>query len=87
MDADRLLVGVSQGFVSCLKKIVDEGTAKCPCFDHAAGDPVEDAIVVNSSHSIVIVEGNYLLLGFAPSRQSCMCYTLLGVYWKKLAWK
>uniref|UniRef100_A0A7S1T861 Phosphoribulokinase/uridine kinase domain-containing protein n=2 Tax=Tetraselmis chuii TaxID=63592 RepID=A0A7S1T861_9CHLO len=56
----------STGFVSCLKKIVDEGTAKCPSFDHAAGDPVEDAIVVNSSHSIVIVEGNYLLLDLPP---------------------
>ena len=32
-------------------------------FDHAEGDPVEDAITVEPSHKIVIVEGSFLLLG------------------------
>ncbi|CAN0440191.1 unnamed protein product [Ectocarpus sp. 12 AP-2014] len=33
-----------------------------PGFDHATGDPVENQWVVQPSHSVVIVEGNYLLL-------------------------
>lgn len=34
-----------------------------PSFDHAAGDPVDGDIVIEPRHSIVLVEGNYLLLG------------------------
>lgn len=34
-----------------------------PSFDHAVGDPVPGAIVIEPSHTIVLVEGNYLLLG------------------------
>lgn len=34
-----------------------------PSFDHAAGDPVLGAIVIEPRHTIVLVEGNYVLLG------------------------
>ncbi|KAJ5668688.1 hypothetical protein N7462_009758 [Penicillium macrosclerotiorum] len=35
---------------------------RAPAFDHKAKDPVEDGMVVTPDASIVIVEGNYLLL-------------------------
>ncbi|KAF3662517.1 putative E3 ubiquitin-protein ligase RGLG1-like isoform X1 [Capsicum annuum] len=49
--------------LECLKTLKDQGSVYCPSFDHGVGDPVEDDIFVNLQHKIVIVEGNYLLLG------------------------
>lgn len=37
-----------------------------PSFQHGVGDPVEDSLVVAPHHTLVLVEGNYLLIG-APS--------------------
>jgi pantothenate kinase len=37
-----------------------------PSFDHAAKDPVENAISISSRSRIVIVEGNYTLLNQSP---------------------
>lgn len=34
-----------------------------PSFDHGVGDPVPNAIQVIPQNKIVLVEGNYLLLG------------------------
>ena len=34
-----------------------------PSFDHGVGDPVPDAVQVIPQNKIVLVEGNYLLLG------------------------
>mmetsp|Transcript_66564 Transcript_66564/g.210690 ORF Transcript_66564/g.210690 Transcript_66564/m.210690 type:complete len:351 (-) Transcript_66564:259-1311(-) len=63
-DAPRLL--------ACLKDIrAARGEVRVPSFDHAEGDPVEDAISVQSHHRVVLVEGNYLLLeepGWAQMR-------------------
>ncbi|XP_009589139.2 putative uridine kinase C227.14 [Nicotiana tabacum] len=49
--------------LQCLKTLKDQGSVYCPSFDHGVGDPIEDDIFVNLQHKIVIVEGNYLLLG------------------------
>lgn len=38
----------------------------CPSFDHAAGDPVPNGVVVRPHHRLVIVEGLYLLLDEPP---------------------
>ncbi|KAJ1618212.1 P-loop containing nucleoside triphosphate hydrolase protein [Pavlovales sp. CCMP2436] len=38
------------------------GDGTWPSFDHAVGDPVDDDLVLEQKHRIVIVEGNYLLL-------------------------
>ncbi|CAN0463614.1 unnamed protein product [Ascophyllum nodosum] len=38
------------------------GRGSFPGFDHAIGDPVENAWQVHPFHEVVIVEGNYLLL-------------------------
>jgi hypothetical protein len=39
------------------------GHASLPEYDRVLSDPVEDAVVVEESHQIVLVEGNYLILG------------------------
>jgi pantothenate kinase len=46
------------------------GFGEYPSFDHALGDPVAGDIKVCKEHRVVLVEGNYLLLGAAqfPSR-------------------
>ncbi|EEF41398.1 putative uridine kinase C227.14 [Ricinus communis] len=49
--------------LECLKKLRNEGSVYAPSFDHGVGDPVEDDIFVSLQHKVIIVEGNYLLLG------------------------
>lgn len=34
-----------------------------PSFQHGVSDPIEDDIRIASHHTLVVVEGNYLLLG------------------------
>lgn len=41
------------------------GKVSLPDFQHGVGDPVEDAVQLAASHRIVLVEGNYVLLGAA----------------------
>jgi len=48
--------------------VTDAGTVRAPAFDHAKKDPSPDAIVVESYHKMVIVEGLYLLLQHEPWR-------------------
>ena len=43
------------------KQIAGEG--HFPSFDHAVGDPKEAEIHIKPQHRIVLIEGNYLLLG------------------------
>eukprot|EP01118_Nematostelium_gracile_P006092 TRINITY_DN1948_c0_g2_i2.p1 TRINITY_DN1948_c0_g2~~TRINITY_DN1948_c0_g2_i2.p1 ORF type:complete len:226 (+),score=57.49 TRINITY_DN1948_c0_g2_i2:80-757(+) len=56
----------AEGIIDLIKRIRTDGTAKAPSFDHSVGDPVEDDIVIEKNHSIVIVEGIYLLLDEKP---------------------
>jgi len=53
-------------FVSCLKKLKENGKFSFPSFDHGVGDPVNNDINVNENHHVVIIEGNYLLLNEQP---------------------
>ncbi len=39
------------------------GGATLPSFDHGVGDPVPDGVTVIPQNKIILVEGNYLLLG------------------------
>ena len=39
------------------------GETLLPSFDHGVGDPVPDGVRVVAQNKIVLVEGNYLLLG------------------------
>ncbi|QDZ22853.1 uridine kinase [Chloropicon primus] len=57
----------SEAFVESVIDITEPGSeASFPSFDHAIGDPVPEAIRVESHHQIVIVEGLYLLLDVPP---------------------
>lgn len=57
------------GFVAMVQKLRLEGRASVPSFDHGTGDPVPDAIQVEPSTAVVILEGNYLLLDYYPWSQ------------------
>ena len=53
-----------EAYVNRLKQakfLVTSMTA--PSFDHGIGDPKENAIEIHSHHSIIVTEGNYVLLG------------------------
>ena len=39
------------------------GEGHFPSFDHAVGDPKEAEIHIKPQHRVVLIEGNYLLLG------------------------
>lgn len=56
----------ARAFVDCVRRVRAEGQAAVPSFDHAVGDPVEGDIRVLTSHRVVLVEGNYVLLDGAP---------------------
>jgi pantothenate kinase len=56
-------------FVRDLQSAKQSQTGAFPSFDHGTGDPVEDAIVLNPSIRVVLVEGNYLLLDKDPWRK------------------
>eukprot|EP00850_Spirogloea_muscicola_P022206 SM000282S10609 [mRNA] locus=s282:60251:63697:- [translate_table: standard] len=47
----------------CLARICNKGSGYVPSFNHGVGDPVERDIYVASHHKLLLVEGNYLLLG------------------------
>ncbi|KAL4804985.1 P-loop containing nucleoside triphosphate hydrolase protein [Aspergillus unguis] len=46
----------------------EEGVLTAPTFSHATKDPVPDGVTISNDISIVIVEGNYLLLDEAEWR-------------------
>lgn len=58
----------SQRFVTLIKEIASDNTATmyCPAYDRALHNPVEDSIVIENKHKIIIIEGNYLLLDTCP---------------------
>lgn len=49
-------------FVDKLEEVRGAGVGTWPSFDHAEGDPIEDAIRVEAGTRVVILEGIYLLL-------------------------
>ena len=53
-------------FVDTLISSRQQGEGSFPGFDHRVGDPVEDSIRLIKGTSIVLVEGNYLLLDEEP---------------------
>lgn len=50
---------ISDVAISCMCT----GEAVLPSFDHGVGDPVPDNVQIVPQNKIVLVEGNYLLLG------------------------
>jgi pantothenate kinase len=55
------------GFCSCLGNVraalADGKDVAVPTFDHAVGDPVEAGLTIAGATRVVLVEGNYMLLG------------------------
>jgi pantothenate kinase len=55
------------GFCSCLSNVraalADGKDVAVPTFDHAVGDPVEAGSTIPGATRVVLVEGNYMLLG------------------------
>ena len=58
-----------ESYVTLLRQLrnqADDQIVTAPRYDRAASAPVPDAIAVESRHALVITEGNYLLLDYAP---------------------
>lgn len=58
----------AQRFVTLIKEIASPKIEKiyCPSYDRSLHNPVEESIVIEDRHKIIIVEGNYLLLDTCP---------------------
>lgn len=58
------------GFVALLRRLRqhDEPVVYAPAFDHGRGEPLAGAVAIPATTSLVIVEGNYLLLDQDPWR-------------------
>ncbi|GJQ08452.1 hypothetical protein GpartN1_g243.t1 [Galdieria partita] len=56
----------SQSFVKTILKLRRNEAVFLPSFDHHKGDPDDDAVYVDKTIPIVLVEGNYLLLPDSP---------------------
>ncbi|KAJ8601375.1 hypothetical protein CTAYLR_005031 [Chrysophaeum taylorii] len=54
----------AEGFVDALVAAKRRGAASLPAYSRALSDPVPDAVCLEPSHRVVLVEGNYLFLGF-----------------------
>ncbi|KAI9732084.1 MAG: putative kinase [Cirrosporium novae-zelandiae] len=65
-DADGVLDLVQH---LCTSRALNIGTILAPSFDHVMKDPVKDAILIPEDFTLVILEGNYLLLDREPWRQ------------------
>jgi len=59
----------AEAFVRCLESLRDGGAVSAPSFDHGVGDPVASDIDIRPHHTVVVVEGNYLLLDIEPWRK------------------
>ena len=61
-----------QAFLECLRRIHSTGEASVPAFQHGVGDPEPDKIIVQPSHKVILIEGNYILYGrFWLKTDSC----------------
>ena len=54
------------------------GEGLFPAFDHAVGDPREAEIHIEAHHRIVLIEGNYVLLGELPSKCALITNMMQG---------
>ncbi|MGI8433405.1 MAG: nucleoside/nucleotide kinase family protein [Nocardioidaceae bacterium] len=53
-----------EGFTTCLRQLrKPEAQVRPPAFDRVTEDPVIGEVIVTPRHQLLVVEGNYLLLG------------------------
>eukprot|EP00012_Vannella_robusta_P009917 CAMPEP_0206195964 /NCGR_PEP_ID=MMETSP0166-20121206/8159_1 /ASSEMBLY_ACC=CAM_ASM_000260 /TAXON_ID=95228 /ORGANISM="Vannella robusta, Strain DIVA3 518/3/11/1/6" /LENGTH=146 /DNA_ID=CAMNT_0053613335 /DNA_START=128 /DNA_END=564 /DNA_ORIENTATION=+ len=50
-----------EGIIKKIREIKENNQGKVPNFNHGVGDPEEDAICIETSQKIVILEGLYIL--------------------------
>ena len=67
----------SQRFVMLIKEIAADKIERiyCPSYDRSLHNPVEDSILIEKNHKIIIVEGNYLLLDTCPWNELAELFT------------
>lgn len=53
----------AEAFVEAMQRVRGGAALSLPSFHHGTGDPVEAGVLLLESHTIVVVEGNYVLLG------------------------
>lgn len=68
----------SDAFVAFVDKLRHDGMVRlsAPSFSHADKDPVEDAIQIEPSHTIVLLEGLYCCLNVEPWRRAAECWDI-----------
>ncbi len=61
------------GFVELINRLYDfpGQIIMCPAYDRKLHNPVKDSITIKPSNRLIIVEGNYLLLGCSPWNLIC----------------
>jgi pantothenate kinase len=72
------------GFASCIEALRKHGSGSAPGFDHVVGDPEPGAIVIPAGVRLVIVEGNYLLLGRLEDGHTEADGTPLAAAWREV---
>jgi pantothenate kinase len=61
----------ADGYVALLRRLRAGDAVSAPAFDRSREEPVPHAIVVPAEATLVITEGNYLLLGTPPWSAIC----------------
>ena len=56
------------GLLALVRRLRSEHSLAAPAFSHAAKDPVDAAIQIDSRHRIILVEGSFLCLDEEPWR-------------------
>ena len=59
----------ADAYLACLRRLKAGADEAAPSFSHGTGDPVAGDVPVLATHSIVLTEGNWLLLGEARLRK------------------
>lgn len=70
-----VFVNGAEAFVEAMQRVWRGDPVSLPTFEHGVGDPVEAGVQLLETHTIVVVEGNYVLLGapICPSKGSLNC--------------
>lgn len=57
----------AQACIRAFREAREKGTAKLPIYDRSVSDPVPDSVCLERTHTIVLLEGNYLLAWDDPA--------------------
>ncbi|GAX22304.1 hypothetical protein FisN_22Hh096 [Fistulifera solaris] len=57
----------AQACIAAFQEAREKGTAKLPIYDRSVSDPIPDGVSLELTHTIVLLEGNYLLAWDDPA--------------------